>query len=264
MQCLRIWDGDIGDQGARFLSLFVTDTRNSSLSILELLNCNIGPLGCVMISRMFEPSLPTKISYLTLDYNTFGNEGLNELMLYLKNNKSVKSLSLAYCDIDERGIAHLETYMSTTTTLVSLNLQGNPLKNAGVKELIPMLLKCKCIEEINLNNVFFGNGPERAVNEDLALKDKGSQVFDPDGVIGDLSNLMINNQNLVVYHLKFNFITDKDFELLLKTLKESCPHICQLSVDEKIKRELFDQLLAALKGKKRGGKKGKNPSKKNK
>ncbi len=189
-----------------------------------------------MISRMFEPSLPTKISILTLDYNNFGNEGLSQLMDYVKNNKTIKYLSLAYCGIDEKGIGQLDSYLNETPTLETLILQGNPLKNAGVKELLPFLTNNKSISEINLNNVLFGNDAE---------------------VIADLSNLMVNNQTLEVYYLKFNFITDQDYEVLLKTLKESCPHICTLSVDEKIKKELFEDGLKTVKGRKKGGKKGK-------
>lgn len=253
MQILRIWDGDIGDQGARYLSIFVTETRNASLSILELLNCGIGPLGCVMISRMFEPSLPTKISILTLDYNNFGNEGLSELMNYIKFNKTIKYLSLAYCGIDENGIIHFDNYINKTTTLESLILQGNPLKNSGVKQLITLLTSNESIEEINLNNVLFGNGPEKSDGHDSKEK---NQIFDPEGVIDDLSKLMQNREQLIVYNLKYNFITDRDFEYLLSTLKQ-CKHICVFSVDEKIKRELFDELLKTLKGKKVGGKKKK-------
>lgn len=138
---------------------------------------------------MFEGSLPSNISILTLDYNQFGNEGLFNLMSYIKTCKSLKHLSLAYCNIDEKGVNYLDKFLSSTTTLETLILQGNPLKNAGMSELISILYNNSSIEEINLNNVLFGN--------------------DPEGVVSNFANLMASNQTLIVYHIKFNFITDQ-------------------------------------------------------
>jgi Ran GTPase-activating protein (RanGAP) involved in mRNA processing and transport len=184
---VRIWDGDIGDEGCRAFQQFITDKRNSSVTILELLNCGIGPLGCEFISRMFEPSLPAKIGVLTLDYNNFGNAGLYNLMNYFKNNKTLTYLSLAYCGIDENGVKYLDEFIKTTDRLETLILQGNPLKNAGVNELINSSLNLnETIEELNLNNVLFGNDPD-AVNS--------------------LATLITTNPTLIIYHLKFNFLS---------------------------------------------------------
>jgi Ran GTPase-activating protein (RanGAP) involved in mRNA processing and transport len=245
---VRIWDGEIGDEGARAISNYITDTQNSSVGLIELLNSGIGPLGCEFISRMFEGSLPSNISILTLDYNQFGNEGLFNLMNYIKTCKSLKYLSLAYCNIDEKGVNYLDKFLSSTTTLETLILQGNPLKNSGMSELISILYNNSSIEEINLNNVLFGN--------------------DPEGVVSNFANLMASNQTLIVYHIKFNFITDQgkiffilDFEVIFKSLKESCTHICQFSIDEKINKALFDEYFKMMKGRKRPKKKAKGKGK---
>lgn len=149
----------------------------------------MGPLGCEFISRMFEGSLPSNITILTLDYNNFGNEGLSNLMRYIETNKLLKYLSLAYCGIDEKGVTTMDKFLRETTTLETLILQGNPLKNPGILDLISILYNNSSIEEINLNNVHFGN--------------------DPDGVISNFANFMATNQTLIVYHIKFNFITDQ-------------------------------------------------------
>jgi Ran GTPase-activating protein (RanGAP) involved in mRNA processing and transport len=153
------------------------------------LNCGIGPLGCEFISRMYEGSLPSNISILTLDYNNFGNEGLSNLMRYIETNKILKYFSMSYCAIDEKGVTSMEKFLRETTTLETLILQGNPIKNAGMLDLISILYNNSSIEEINLNNVLFGN--------------------DPEGVVSNLANLMATNQTLIVYHIKFNFITDQ-------------------------------------------------------
>jgi hypothetical protein len=231
---------------------FIVDTKNTSVKLIEFLNCGIGALGCEFISRMFDPLLPTNIEILTLDYNNFGNEGLFQLMTYVKESTSLTYLSLAYCGIDENGITHFDKFLTTTETLEKLVLQGNPLKNSGMNELITILYNNMTIEEINLNNVLFGNDID---------------------VINSLCGLMQNRSNIIIYHMKFNFINDTDFESILKVLKgENAKHIWQFNIDEKISKALYDDYFKVMKAKpkkrpvnknkkkagkgKKGGKKG--------
>lgn len=153
-----------------------------------MLNCEISWLGCEFIARLFHPKLPTNINYLTLDYNNFGNEGLNLLMSGLKGYDKIKHVSLAYCGITEDGIKYFKEFLtSPTLELEKLILQGNELKNNGFAEMIDYLYNSN-IEEINLNNILIGNDTE------LMLK---------------FTNLIAINKNLVGYQLKYNFIDDK-------------------------------------------------------
>ena len=243
LKSLRIWEGEIGDEGMRAIHQFIIETNNSSLNLIELLNDNIGPLGCEFISRIFEPSLPCNIQILTLDYNRFGNEGLNNLLNYLPTNTTLTYLSLNYCDIDEKGIPFFEKYITTTKTLEKLILMGNPIKDEGVTNLCSYLLNNDSIEELNINNVNFGT------NEDT---------------INKLIYLFENNMSLVIYHVKFNFITENNFRTIVEALKgEKGKHVYQFNADEKYPKELFDMYFKAMKGKKykkkkkKGGKKGK-------
>jgi Ran GTPase-activating protein (RanGAP) involved in mRNA processing and transport len=135
---------------------------------------------------MFDPSLPSKINVLTLDYNNFGNAGLFNLMTYLTSNKTLNYLSLSYCGIDENGIKYFDQFLKNTTTLKKFILQGNPLKNPGLKELIGLLYDNVTIDEINLNNILFGNDTE---------------------TIKSLVSLMGSADNILTYHVKFNFLT---------------------------------------------------------
>ena len=80
LKSLRILEGELGDEGVRNLTKAIIETNNSSIKLIEFLNCNIGPLGCEFISRIFEPSLPCSIEILNLDYNNFGNGGLSNLL----------------------------------------------------------------------------------------------------------------------------------------------------------------------------------------
>ena len=243
LKSLRIWEGELGDEGVRNIVKFIIETNNSSLKLIEFLNCNIGPLGCEFISRIFEPSLPCSMEILTLDYNNFGNEGLSNLLTYLPLNGTLTYLSLAYCGIDEKGIQYFSDLITKSPSLEKLILMGNPIKDEGVLNLCSFLQVNTNIEEVNINNVGFG------ISEDT---------------INKLIYLVENNKNIVMYQCKFNFITLKNFETIVKTLKDpKNKHIYQFNVDEKYPKELFDMYFKALKGrkykkKKKGkGKKGK-------
>ena len=49
-----------------------------------------------------------------------------------------------------------------------------------------------------------------------------------------------NNKNIVMYQCKFNFITVKNFEMIVKTLKDpKNKHIYQFNVDEKYPKEYY-------------------------
>ena len=249
LKSLRILEGELGDEGVRNLVKFIIETNNSSLKLIEFLNCDIGPLGCEFISRIFEPSLPCNMEILTLDYNNFGNEGLSNLVTYLPLNSTLTHLSLAYCGIDEFGIKYLGDLITKSTTLEKLILMGNPIKDEGVENLCSFLKDNSNIEEVNINNVEFGQ------SEDTVNK---------------LIYLLENNKNIVMYQCKYNFITEKNFENIVNTLKDpKNEHIYQFNVDEKYPKELFEIYYKALKGRKykkrkkgKGKGKGKNSKKK--
>ena len=246
LKALRIWEGDISDEGTRAIQQFIVNTNNTSLSLIELLNCNIGPLGCEFISRCFEPSLPCKIQFLTLDYNEFGNEGLNRLMTYIKTSSSLTYLSLAYCGIDENGVQYLEDFIKTTAVLETLILMGNPLKDNGAKQLFSFIRSSNngTLGELNLNNISFGIDSS-TIDELIALFDK---------------------ESLYIYQLKFNLITEENF---LKITEQLATHkaIYQCLMDEeRYKKESFELYFNAMKKrskpKKKKGKKKKDKKKK--
>ena len=243
LKSLRIWEGEIGDEGVRSIVKFIIETNNSSLRLIELLNCNIGPLGCEFVSRIFEPSLPCSMEVLTLDYNNFGNEGLSNLLTYLPMNSTLTYLSLCYCGIDAKGILFFENLITKTKTLEKLLLMGNPITDEGVTNLCSYLINNTSIEEINLNNTSFGQ------NEDT---------------INKLIYLMEHNDSLVIYHVKFNFISIPNFKNIVNSLKEDKKkRIYQFNVDEKYPKEYFDVYVKAMKGRKyKKKKKGKGKKKK--
>jgi len=75
----------------------------TEVTILDLLNNEISPLGCLFIGEM----LPAKIALLKLDHNPFGTKGLENLAKGFCKNGTLTSLSLAYCNIDKDGVPYL-------------------------------------------------------------------------------------------------------------------------------------------------------------
>ena len=186
-----MWDADIGDEGVRAFIQFMIDTENMSFKLLEFLNCGITSLGCEFIARLFVPPSLCNIEVLNLDYNQFGNDGLAELMIGLKTNKSLTYLSLAYCKIEAEGMVHFQEYVANPEcTLANLVLQGNNLGNIGVGELSQYLINNNSIESLNLNNVQFGNN---------------------DDAVNTFVSLITTNTNIYDYKLKYNLITSQGF-----------------------------------------------------
>lgn len=70
------------------------------VTILELLDNRITPLGCEFISRAFHPVAKPTITILKLDHNNFGAKGMINLAEGLAINPTLRILSLQYCGID--------------------------------------------------------------------------------------------------------------------------------------------------------------------
>ena len=56
LQSIRIWEGDLGNQGVAAFCRYISETGAEKLSLLEFMNCNIGVLGCEIIGRLLSPN----------------------------------------------------------------------------------------------------------------------------------------------------------------------------------------------------------------
>jgi Ran GTPase-activating protein (RanGAP) involved in mRNA processing and transport len=70
---------------------------------LDLLDNKITYLGCEFISKLIHPKSNTNLEILKLDHNDFGSKGIIALSEGLAINKTLKNLSLSYCNIDAEG-----------------------------------------------------------------------------------------------------------------------------------------------------------------
>lgn len=82
---------------------------NPNLVVLELMNCEITPLGCEFLAKALcnigtwgTLERPAQLSILKLDYNHIGDVGVKVLADSLRNDK-LTMVSLAYCNITEVG-----------------------------------------------------------------------------------------------------------------------------------------------------------------
>lgn len=96
-----LWKTFCEDEGVRAVSQCVTQLK--TVFKLDLLDNKITTLGCEFISTMLHPKSNCNIEILKLDHNEFGSKGMIALSEGLAICKSLKNLSLTYCNIDASG-----------------------------------------------------------------------------------------------------------------------------------------------------------------
>ena len=241
LQSIRIWEGELCNQGIGSIYRFMLETKQYKISIIELINCSIGILGCEFLSRLLNPLTNFQIKVLTLDYNLFGNDGLNELMNSLNNNSTVNYLSLCYCGITADGVINLKNlFENPNSVLERLFIQGNPIENKGAVELLNSLSNKNelLLEEINMSNCSIGNDID---------------------FINSLIGVMNSNNILCTINLKYNLISEEEFGMIVETLQTQKAakdlHIFQFMIDEVYESKLFDKFFTCLKGRKKPKKK---------
>ena len=157
-------------------------------------------------------------------------------------NPTLVSLSLTYCNIHADGAAALfEILIYQKSALKELNLQGNHLRNEGIKEVLWGLRVAKTLEKINLSDNQFGRDDE---------------------LITLLTTCMQKNKVLGTYDLRYNGISDADTMKIVEVLPES-QHVHNVMVGERISEEAYTALQNALKDNKpkKGGRRGKGKKK---
>lgn len=136
-------------------------------------------------------------------------------------NPTLVSLSLTYCNIHADGAAALfEILIYQKSALKELNLQGNHLRNEGIKEVLWGLRVAKTLEKINLSDNQFGRDDE---------------------LITLLTTCMQKNKVLGTYDLRYNGISDADTMKIVEVLPES-QHVHNVMVGERISEEAYTAL----------------------
>ena len=106
------------------------------------------------------PSNTSRLEFLALDFHPLIGETLSDLVRWLTRCESLREVSLGYCQLDQQSATSLSNYlMSANCKLNRLNLEGNQLKNEGVKIILRFgLTRNTFITHLNLaNNRITGN-----------------------------------------------------------------------------------------------------------
>ncbi|XP_070538702.1 uncharacterized protein [Ptychodera flava] len=106
------------------------------VKVLEFMDCQMEAYAAERLLRNCS-QFPT-LTILSFDYNEFGDEGVAGLCKGLKNNRTLLSLSLCYCDLGVESGKLLGNIVATTA-LRELYLNGNNLEAEGAIELIKLV-----------------------------------------------------------------------------------------------------------------------------
>lgn len=170
LKTLRFWKTPhVGDVGAAAVAELLKDGKGLDLLLegVELMDCGIGPVGCRALGNSLILGGNTSLLSLKLELNLgLGDEGARELARGLRTNRTLKQLSLNYCDIGPAGAEALaEVLASPIGTLESVSLLGNRLGSLGLLSLAVAAHYSKTLKELILkdNGIGAGSSPTLAI-----------------------------------------------------------------------------------------------------
>jgi Ran GTPase-activating protein (RanGAP) involved in mRNA processing and transport len=142
---------------------------------------------------------PVTLEELHLDDTDMQSKGLATLASMLLTNHSLKVISLANNDIDDRQMAHLSQALTQNKQLplTSLTLSFNKITCVGVECLMNAIWGSPTLTEIKLDN--------------NKLQDRGAQ----------LCSVVLGSIRLEVLDISFNRISTVGIKAIMKTLSEN-------------------------------------------
>ncbi|XP_076832903.1 NACHT, LRR and PYD domains-containing protein 3-like isoform X2 [Brachyhypopomus gauderio] len=128
-------------------------SNNCTLEILRMSNCGITTEGCGFLGPVLS-SKSSHIRELDLSQNNIGDSGVKELSNTLKKvSCELDTLKLNNCNLSADSCAALGLILSTNSTLKTLSLCHNELRNEGVTLLASGLKNPNCkLEALMMSN----------------------------------------------------------------------------------------------------------------
>ncbi|XP_077987813.1 uncharacterized protein LOC144442361 [Glandiceps talaboti] len=132
---IYVWDIPLQHSNVANLALML-ERGFYPVKVLEFMDCE---LQAYPVERLLRNChlFPT-LTILSFDYNEFGDEGVEGLCKGLRNNRTLLSLSLCYCDLGIDSGKYLGDIVATTA-LRELYLNGNNIEAEGAIELIKLV-----------------------------------------------------------------------------------------------------------------------------
>ena len=131
---LDISNNRIGPDGCKHLA----NVRNTSLSELIMIRCDVGVDGADHIGKMLHNK---SITAIDLCNNTIEDDGLKILVKHLMSNTTLKQLDIGYNHITSIGAGHLSKLFNYNPCTVNhIVLNGNPLEDEGVGLILQSII----------------------------------------------------------------------------------------------------------------------------
>ena len=239
------------------------------------------------------------LTYLYLQNNQIGDDSLEILAFLLSKNYNIHTLDLSYNKFTSKGVSKLcEGIMSKDTRLIEISLANNNLDETSLTYLADAITNSEQLYSVNLSYNNFSKGNCGMIIADMIKKDtklknvnlvachlglKTKEIFASleenqtitfiDLSVNDIGNnlemfkglakMLQKNKNIKYLYLDTNYITDRDFDIIinegitksvnlnylsLKSNKITLSSIKRLSDSiKKDNRKLLEQYLKNLK-----------------
>ena len=242
---------------------------NNSLTYLYLQNNQIGDDSLEILAFLLSKNY--NIHTLDLSYNKFTSKGVSKLCegIMSKDTRLIE-ISLANNNLDETSLTYLADAITNSEQLYSVNLSYNNFSKGNCGMIIAdMIKKDTKLKNVNLVACHLGLKTKEifaALEEnqtitfiDLSVNDIGNNLE----MFKGLAKMLQNNKNIKYLYLDTNYITDRDFDIIinegitksvnlnylsLKSNKITLSSIKRLSDSiKKDNRKLLEQYLKNLK-----------------
>ncbi|KAI8916026.1 hypothetical protein EDD86DRAFT_185613 [Gorgonomyces haynaldii] len=133
------------------LKLLMDFSKKPQITHLELVDCGLKPNDAFLIGEALRTSVGLKT--IVLDHNPMQDQSSAIFQGLASNIKSqVKKLSMRFCMIPFTCQSSIALLLTKTTTLAHLDLEGNSLRDAGLKQLVIPVSELKTLESLGLAN----------------------------------------------------------------------------------------------------------------
>lgn len=229
---IRIIGSKIGNIGACSIARLLNkcdDSNSYSLFYLDLSENGMDSKGCLALGRSLCAGMNTTLLSLKLDHNEIGSEGLHNLARGLVMNRTLKRLSLRYCNIDGSSVKEsIPNILSNPhSRLISIDLSGNNLGGEGLSAVNKGLEK-------------------NALLQSLFLADNGitSKDIHP---IEAFSRILYANKSLLEIDFSANFIGDEGGKVLENGLSSNTT-VTSFKLDTTLNDSLYDKISRQVEG----------------
>lgn len=146
---LDLSNNELGNDGTAKLTRAISKRSKVHLVDLRLSNNNIGAGG---VETIMNKLLQHKLISLSLDMNSFGDQGCQLVAASLQSMHQLARLNLSFNQIGCRGVNTLMRTLVGCESITYLGLSGNTLKISGAMAMGFTLAQHPRLEELDLDN----------------------------------------------------------------------------------------------------------------